>query len=122
MVVYRAAAAGRQAEGAGQREAARVVGGHCGEMLPADRGDCKEQNGVGVRQGYFAPHPAGQKKLPQQLGKRCVLFALEHFDEVVAAGSDHTEFAEALRSMLPLLKESLLDDLKRPQPATLEAN
>ncbi len=56
-----------------------------------------------------------------QLGKRCVLFALEHFDEVVAS-TDHGEFAEALRSMLPLLKESLLDDLKRPQPAAMEAN
>ncbi len=55
-----------------------------------------------------------------QLGKRCVLFALEHFDEV-CAGVTHQEFAEAMVAMLPLLNESLLADLQRPVEAAAAA-
>jgi hypothetical protein len=34
--------AGWQVQAARQRVAPGVVGGHCGEMLPADRGGCEE--------------------------------------------------------------------------------
>jgi hypothetical protein len=36
------AVAGRQVQAARQRVAPGVVGGHCGELLPADRGGCGE--------------------------------------------------------------------------------
>jgi hypothetical protein len=42
MVVCGQAVAGRRVQAAGQQVAHGVVGGHCGEMLPADRGGCME--------------------------------------------------------------------------------
>ena len=42
MVVCGQAVAGRRVQAAGQQMAHGEVGGHCGEMLPADRGGCME--------------------------------------------------------------------------------
>ncbi len=42
MAGCRQAAAGGRVQAARQRVAPGVVGGHCGEMLPADRGGCME--------------------------------------------------------------------------------
>jgi hypothetical protein len=55
-----------------------------------------------------------------QLGKRCVLFALEHFEEVCGSVTLQ-EFSDAMVAMLPLLKESLLADLRRPVAPPAEA-
>jgi len=42
MAVCGQAAAGQRVQAAGQQVAHGAVGGHCGEMLPADRGGCME--------------------------------------------------------------------------------
>ncbi len=61
-----------------------------------------------------------------QLGKRCVLFALEHVDDLLeqhaASGDGQVVYAAIMARMAPLLKESLVEDLnKQPEDAPASA-
>lgn len=47
-----------------------------------------------------------------QLGMRCVLFTLEHYDEIVASCTTH-EYSDVMRRMAPLLRCQLLEELTK---------
>jgi hypothetical protein len=47
-----------------------------------------------------------------ELGKICVMFALDHYDEVVA-NWEPVQYADAMQRTVPLLKASLTEDLCR---------
>ncbi len=51
-----------------------------------------------------------------QLGRRCVLFALEHYEAMVAPGAP-PGFPALLQRMVPKLRESLKEQLLKKQTA-----
>lgn len=51
-----------------------------------------------------------------QLAKRCVLFALEHYDDITRASSAQ-DYCSLMNRMLPHLHTSLLEDVSKVAPA-----
>lgn len=58
-----------------------------------------------------------------QLGKQCVLFALEHYDDIIKGSINARSYVLLMQKMVPLLKASLLEDLSKElvdEPAVAE--